>query len=269
MPFVPAHDLVGPADAPRLAFVLHGILGSRRNWASFGRRLLERLPGWRLCLVDLRNHGDSHGAHGPHTLRACAADVVALADAVGAPDAVIGHSFGGKVALVHAREHRPAPRDVWVLDAAPGPRTGAAAIGDVERVIQAVRLLPVPAPDRNAVKAHFADLGFSPMLAGWMTTNVRPGDGGLVWRFDLDAVEQMLADYGREDLWPLLESPPEGCTLHVLRAGRSDRWDDETVARLEAAPIDTPVLEDAGHWVHVDAPDALMQLLVESLAYSA
>ena len=74
--FIPAHDIViAPgADPTATAFVLHGILGSRRNWRGFVRKLAPRLPDWRFVLVDLRNHGDSHGATGVgrgYLLRGC------------------------------------------------------------------------------------------------------------------------------------------------------------------------------------------------------
>ena len=266
MRFIPAHEVHGPAEAPHVAIVLHGILGSRRNWASFARRLAADHPRWRVVNVDLRNHGDSHGAIGPHTLGACARDLVALHALVGPPTVLIGHSFGGKVALTYARDLRtPTLRAVWALDAAPGPRAAASGAGEVERVIDAVRLLPLPTPDRSAVEAHFVELGFSRMLARWMTTNVRPVDGGLTWRFDVDAIEALLADHGRHDLWPFLEDPPAGLRVHVLRAGRGDRWTPDDVARLEAAPVDAPVLPEAGHWVHVDDPAGLRALLDASL----
>ncbi|RME20698.1 MAG: alpha/beta hydrolase, partial [Deltaproteobacteria bacterium] len=62
---IPASRTVGPDDAPRSAWVLHGILGSGNNWRAFGRRLVERAPGWKLRLVDLRNHGDTGPAPPP------------------------------------------------------------------------------------------------------------------------------------------------------------------------------------------------------------
>ena len=113
-----------PGTATRNAFVLHGILGSSKNWYSFCRRLVQSLPGWRLILVDLRHHGDSQTDEKPDTLAACADDIATLAHALHVePDAVIGHSFGGKVALVYARAHAtPKLRDVWVLDANPSAR---------------------------------------------------------------------------------------------------------------------------------------------------
>ena len=55
MSFVPSHDVLGEGE--RLAFVCHGILGSRQNWRGFARRLAAALPGWRVVTPDHRNHG--------------------------------------------------------------------------------------------------------------------------------------------------------------------------------------------------------------------
>ena len=268
MDFCPAYQEVQPSELSALGsvcFVLHGILGSSRNWSSFSRRLAVAHPTWRFILVDHRNHGDSRGAVPPHSVRACAHDLSVLAQKTGPPQVIIGHSFGGKVALAYAREYGAGLRHVWSLDATPGARDRLdSTSNEVERVIVAARKLPTPAPDRRAVAAHFLSLGFSKMLAGWMTTNVRRGPDGLVWRFDLDGVEAMLSSYWRDDLWPFIESAPAGLSVHLLRAERSDRWTPTMVARLEAAGVDAPVLKDAGHWVHVDNPDALFALLTSS-----
>ncbi|KAK9723506.1 hypothetical protein RND81_05G002700 [Saponaria officinalis] len=91
------------------AFILHGLLGSARNWRSFARNLSSYLSSnssseWRLVLVDLRNHGRStevQDLHPPHNLENAAADLANLVKSQGWdwPDVVIGHSLGGKVAL--------------------------------------------------------------------------------------------------------------------------------------------------------------------------
>ena len=54
---------------------------------------------WRAVLVDLRMHGASQDFSPPHTLAACVADLRALENSIGPFHGVIGHSFGGKVAL--------------------------------------------------------------------------------------------------------------------------------------------------------------------------
>ena len=96
-------------------------MGSSRNLRSFARRLAALHPGWQFLLVDLRCHGASAAAVAPgaHTLSAAADDVLRLLSALKLfPHALIGHSFGGKVAMamVHQFGRRlPRPVQVWVL----------------------------------------------------------------------------------------------------------------------------------------------------------
>eukprot|EP00277_Geminigera_cryophila_P017026 CAMPEP_0179457796 /NCGR_PEP_ID=MMETSP0799-20121207/41490_1 /TAXON_ID=46947 /ORGANISM="Geminigera cryophila, Strain CCMP2564" /LENGTH=179 /DNA_ID=CAMNT_0021258693 /DNA_START=375 /DNA_END=911 /DNA_ORIENTATION=- len=101
-----------PADSSdvdptrKLAIIVHGILGTGRNWVPFTRKLLSHFPDYQFILVDMRGHGESHapgkfGTHNSdHTVDVCAQDLENLCKHLGcAPDVVIGHSFGGKVAL--------------------------------------------------------------------------------------------------------------------------------------------------------------------------
>ncbi len=246
--FVPASQTVG--EGPRTALILHGILGSSGNWRSFARRMAKAHGGWRFVLVDLRHHGDSGGAPPPDTVAACAADLVSL----GPAEVVVGHSFGGKVALCYARDHGSGLRTVWSLDSPPGPSHGGAR--EVEQVIAAVRSLSMPVADRELVVDHFRQLGFSGALSGWMTTNVRRTDAGFEWRFDIDRIETLLADYRDLDLWGYVEASP--IEIRILRAGRSDRWSAQDAARA------TDVLPNAGHWVHVEDPEGLAALLTQT-----
>ena len=96
-----------------------------------------------------------------------------------------------------------------------------------------------------------------------MTTNLRPGPDGLVWRFDLDAVEEMMRSYAEADFWPLVESTTARVTF--VRALRSERWTPSVLARFEGLSADSPVrllALDAGHWLHADDPEGLLALLV-------
>ena len=247
---------------PKLAYLLHGILGSRRNWASFARALAEARPGWRFVRVDLRGHGDSRGAPGPHTVRACAEDLARLTQTTGTPQVIIGHSFGGKVALEYGRLNPSGVRHLWALDSAIGP--GDPNTLGVPQVIETARAMPTPAPDRASVVGWFLDQGCPQLIARWMTTNLRrQPHGGYRWRFELDTIEPLLADYWRVDLWPFLEALPFGITAHILRAERSARWTPEIVSRLTSLPgVHTPLLKDAGHWVQMDNPKGLLAHLL-------
>ncbi|KAK9127826.1 hypothetical protein Syun_016623 [Stephania yunnanensis] len=195
-------------ETPKKAtiFFLHGLLGSGRNWRSFSRNLASVLSksssspiDWRIVLVDLRNHGSSaeiKGLEPPHDLVNAARDLADLVKSRGWawPDAVIGHSMGGKVALQFAQscgagdygESAILPKQLWVLDSAPGEVEARDSDGEVEKVLQTLQSLPTLIPSRNET-----------------------------------------------NYWPLLEHPPKGLEIAVVRAENSDRWSPNVVQQLE------------------------------------
>ena len=286
MQVLPHFATVGSDDAPNTALLLHGILGSHRNWRSFARRLATALPDWRFVLVDQRCHGDSIRLSGPHTVASCAEDLVRLEQHLGCTvHAVIGHSFGGKVALEWAMKSRSQSATVIVLDSPAGGTSarvqsslarGSDSAGGpldtdtsaVERVIKAVRMVPMPVTDRRDVADFLHTRGFSVGLASWMTSNLRREGKTLVWSFDLEGVIELLQDYRQLDYWHVVQAPPLGIDMVQIWAENSDRWLPSDRAQL--AEIDHPRsrvyrLNDAGHWLHVDNAAGLLALLVPVL----
>lgn len=272
MAWLPAHDVYGAGE--RTIFLLHGILGNRNNWRSFARKLSDALPGYTLVTLDQRHHGDSKGAPPPDTVAACADDLTALAEHLGVtPEITIGHSFGGKVVLAHADRHPDGLAQVWVLDTPPGVGTRGGEDHEVVRVIGALRDVPLPVPRRESIVTELLQRGLSKPLALWMTTNLGPVDGGYDFRFDLDGCERLIQDYFTFDTWPILERPRTTPAITVVRAERSDRWDDATLARFAAletsrasAPTRLLTLPNAGHWLHADNPTGLLALLQAGIA---
>ena len=271
MTFVPAHRFVGPADAPALAFVLHGALGSSQNWVSFVKALALRTLAVRYVLVDIRGHGASLGAPGPHGLRAAASDLVALADDLGrAPSAVIGHSLGGKVALEYARVAPDALEQVWCLDSNPAAQAGAERAHEVFQVLAHVRAVGARPASRAAAIAELERRGLSPKIARWLGTSLRAELGGYRWTYDFECVEALLHDYFGRDFWDYVTAVRERPVVHLVVAERSDQWTlgfREHAAALRANPsVASHLLRDAGHWVHVDNPDGLLAMLAPELA---
>ncbi len=265
-----SHDIFGNPNAKHTAFVCHGILGSRQNWRSIARRLVQQLPDLRVVTIDHRNHGDSPPLPGPHTVAACAEDLRRLADHIGPPTLLIGHSFGGKVVLCAASTRPPELEQVWVLDSMPGPLTETEAReGEVSKVLEALQGMPMPLASRQDIVALLTDRGFSMGLARWMTTNLEEqADGQWHWRFSLPGVQEMIEDYYPLDLWDVLGAPDPFLEVHLVRAGRSDRWTPDVLDRLENLPPGNPthvhLMPDAGHWLHADDPHGLIKLIVDA-----
>ncbi|MBX2801160.1 MAG: alpha/beta hydrolase [Myxococcales bacterium] len=263
-------EILGDPEAPRSVWFVHGILGQGRNWRSFARRLIGPHADLKAVLPDLRNHGDHPPTSPPHTLQAAATDLQAAADTLGPPSVVVGHSLGGKVALSWlAAGTLPADTAIWVLDSPPGPDTSSTGIDadtDPARVLQALRAVRVPAASREPVRAALAEAGLPAPIVAWLLTSLKRGPEGWAWVYDLDGVQAMLDDYRATNLWPAILAAPQ--RVQLVRAGASDRWSAQQVSQAEEAAragAGWHLLANAGHWVHVDAPDATLALLAPSV----
>jgi pimeloyl-ACP methyl ester carboxylesterase len=270
MTFLPNHRVIDGGHAQKTAFVLHGALGSGQNFNRFAQKLARARPEYRHVLVDLRHHGQSTGAPPPNTLAACAADLFALGRSLGhEPEVLIGHSFGGKVAIEYARQGAPGLQQVWVLDAVPGAQAQTDQT-EIAAVLRAVRAVPVPAASRRDVVQHLGEhAGLSSGLAEWMATNLKRQGEAYVWTFDLEGIEELMADYFRVDLWDFLQSERERPEFRLVVAERSDRWTPALRERARALPAASRVvyqeLPDSGHWVHVDNPEGLLAMMQAAL----
>ncbi len=258
------HVVIGDVSNPIVA-VLHGIFGAGNNWRSFVQHWLRARPDICFVLVDLRNHGDSPHFDEDNTLADCAQEVLDLQEVVGNFRAIVGHSFGGKVALQCAAIPMLSDiEQIWALDSYPG------ALGaddrdqnDVQSVLSWLRGVPMPVERRSEVKDYLIAKGATTMMAQWMTTNLSRTPEGFVWRFHLDGIATMLQDYFQTDLWYTLEYPNPQTSTHLIRALQSDRWEQASVERLEGLEDEQYHTLDAGHWLHVDNPEGLLALLVE------
>jgi esterase len=266
-----AHALVtAPGAQPdRWVLFLHGILGSGANWRTFAKHLASEKPEWGAALVDLRLHGESRDLSPPHTISAAAADVVALAKVLPGPvRAIVAHSFGGKVALEHARQTDGAAPHVVVVDATPGIRPEARGSESTRHIVELLTTLPPEFPDRDSFLRFVEERGVSRPIAMWLAMNVRPEPNTrrFVFRIDVPAVKTMLEDYFATDLWSVVEDPPGGLHLHFVVGADStvvDEIDRERIRRAPRATLD--VIEGAGHWVHADKPDALRAIVRERI----
>jgi pimeloyl-ACP methyl ester carboxylesterase len=263
--------------ASRTLVMLHGIYGRGRNWQSIAQRLIAVRPDWRALLVDLRLHGLSPAFEPPHTVLSAAEDVRALiahvdGDGDGAEvGGVLGHSFGGKVALALARPLAAAsadrPRQIWIIDSTPEAKP---PVGTAWDMLLHVRSLPASFAARADLVAGLGHFGWPEGVAQWMATNLRYVDGRYEWALDFDAMAAMLESFFHTDLWDVVEHPPANLQLHFVKAIGSNTLPEPACARILRAGAANGQVHlhrlEGSHWLNSDNPQGIVDLLSTHLA---
>jgi len=257
-----------PSSTPSgVVLFLHGILGTGGNLRGLAQALVQAEPTRAALLVDLRLHGRSRERAGPHDVGACARDLEALEATLDLPIVgVVGHSFGGKVALAfHAA--RPALERVALLDSAPGARPDRAGSEETMAVIAMLEQLPSHFARREDFVAHVHEHGHARGIAEWLAMNLTRTDDGFTFGVDLAGIKELLDSYFSLDLWPVIEGS-RAPRFDVVIGLRSRVWDEHDRARIEAiaaqkeGALHVHALPASGHWVHVDDPAGVRAALV-------
>lgn len=244
---------------------LHGIMGQKRNWLYFARQLVKAHPHMSALLIDLRNHGDSQEFPPPHTLDACAKDIEALLeDQQLKRPVLVGHSFGGKVALKVLERNRSQLGAVVILDALPVALSGARD-EMIQRLLSVLQERPHFA-DRNQYFAWMQERGVPRGIAEWMGQNLKADSTGYSLGLNYDAIEAMMTDFEQTSFMHFLSGYQRDAPIFFVRAEKNTKWsqalwqDLERLAELGHVKLATL---NAGHWLHVDNPAGLLELFGE------
>jgi esterase len=256
---------VDGVSASRALVMLHGIYGRGRNWQAIARALTSKRPEYACWLVDLPYHGDSPPARHGDDVAGVAKDLDGWLRAESVvPDAILGHSYGGKVALALAAIRREPPMHIWVIDSTPEVKPPSGSAWDM---LQVVRGLPRRFASRDEAIDAIVAGGFPFGVAQWMATNLMRDGDSFIWRLDLDRMERLLDAFFLADLWPVVEGGASPHILHFLKATRSSAMSDAAARRLRAqqGPRVHFHEREGGHWIHAESPDVVTDLLVEHL----
>ena len=222
--------------------IVHGLFGSGRNWGVIAKRLSDRGP---VVAVDMRNHGDSFRSD-RHDYPAMAEDLAEVIAAEGAPMDVLGHSMGGKAAMVLALTRPELVGKLIVADIAP--------VGyghSQQQFIDAMRAVDLDAVEKRSDAAaqlarHVAD----PTLQAFFTQSLDLREKR--WKLNLDALE---AEMPKILGFPQVEGQFGGPTLFLSGA------ESDYVTRDHRGPIRALFprarfarISGAGHWLHAEKP---------------
>ncbi len=235
--------------------ILHGLFGSARNWQSIAMRLADR---FRVLTVDLRNHGESPWAP-TMSFADMAGDLSAFIKDHALHDVtVVGHSLGGKTAMLCALRDPDLISQLVVVDIAP-----VRYRHDYLDYVQAMMGLDLAHISRRAeAEALLADAIPEATMRKFLVQNLATGPKGLVWKLNLEAVRRSMAEL--VDFPYVADWEFDGRTLFVS-GDQSDyiqpKYQNVIFALFPQAEF--AVIKGAGHRVHVDQPERFVDRLVE------
>jgi 3-oxoadipate enol-lactonase len=222
---------------------LHGLVDRLEVWDALAPGLAERGTVLR---ADQRGHGESGAPPGPYTREDLAADVVGLLDARGIDRAIlVGHSMGGIVSMVAALLH-------------PDRIAGLVLLGTASHCNEQTASWY----ERIAVAGEETGLdGIARAIYGKDSSETVEGDAG-----GIAHVTRTLKSLHTDPLTPKLKTL--ACPV-LLVVGEEDPMGPRASELIShAVPAGTAslrVLPGQGHWIHVDAADAVLEAIDEWL----
>ncbi|MBC8154506.1 MAG: alpha/beta fold hydrolase [Bacteroidetes bacterium] len=245
-----------PADPAIL--ILHGIFGSSDNWLTVSKAIAEQ--GYRVLLVDQRNHG-----HSPRSAEfdypAMAADLHELLLDLGLDKPVlIGHSMGGKTVMHYAVAYPGTFAKLVIVDIA--PKSYPIHHAEIIRGLKAIDLAKLKS--RNEADAILSQYEPSLAVRQFLLKNLfRNEQNQFDWRLNLPVIEQELEGIGSE----LLSEQPVAEPTLFIRGARSNYIRETDYPRIQQLFPDVTIqtIADAGHWVQAEKPAEFVAVLMKFL----
>lgn len=232
--------------------ILHGLLGSSDNWQTFGKMLAEH--HFTVYMADLRNHG-----HSPHEavfdLPELASDVAELfRDEKLEKAFIIGHSLGGKTAMVFAYSYPELIKGLVIVDIA--PRSYPV---HHRQILDALLAVPVATvTSRKEVEEIMMTRLNDPVTVQFLMKGLyRKEPDRFGWRFNLEAINRQISNVGKATYPP---SPVNFPAIFIK--GENSGYvtaDDEKEIKNYFPKAEILTAPAAGHWVHADNPAWLLE----------
>jgi pimeloyl-ACP methyl ester carboxylesterase len=241
----------GEAVAEQAVVLVHGITSSSLSWVRVAPRLATRR---RVIAVDLKGHGDSDRPRTGYQLSDQADEVAGLCKVLGLSEvSLIGHSWGGGIALLLATSGDLAVQKLVLEDPAIGQRDMTADQAQTREQVAQRYINSV------GVSREEAEVLARPNLAlGWTEQDVA-GKVDAAMKGSKEAVRAVFTD---NRPWDLRDRFADlRCPTLLLRAetARGGIVDEQAVALARANPVITVLtIADADHNIHRGRFDAFM-----------
>jgi 2-succinyl-6-hydroxy-2,4-cyclohexadiene-1-carboxylate synthase len=232
--------------------LLHGFTQTGRSWQPIAHALAGR---YRAVAPDLPGHGD-FAERRPASFAACDAYLRALADS--RPFTLAGYSLGGRVALHAALSLGPLVERLVLIGASPGiadPAERAARAADDAALADRIEAI--------GIEAFVREWGAQPLFSGMPRGVAELADEDRL-RNTAPGLAAALRGLGTGVMPPLWERLGELTIPVDLVVGERDEK-FRAIAERMGGPLAAArlhVVDGAGHAAHLEAPEAVVELLM-------
>ena len=234
--------------------IMHGLFGSSRNWQSVAKTLAEN---YQVITPDLRNHGMSDHADSM-TYAEMAEDIQQLLDELSLEHiTLMGHSMGGKVAMINALLYADKIDKLIALDIAPVDYQHK--YGKIFYVMQ--NLLLDKIKNRNEAEEILNKQLDDVFLSRFLLQNLIRTDDRFQWRINLPAIQDNI-DIIRS--FPELDDDQEFDKPALFLGGENSHFiqAEHQQAILRYFPkADVDHIKNAGHMLHIEQPQSVLDRL--------
>ena len=237
--------------------ILHGFLGMGDNWKTLGNRFAEQ---YEVHLIDQRNHGRSFHAD-EFNYEVLADDLLNYMnhhklDKVN----LLGHSMGGKTAMLFAVNHPEKVNKLLVADI--GPKYYSAHHEDILNGLKAIDFSKMTS--RKEIEEVLSNFIPEFGIRQFLLKNVyRETKEQLAFRFNLQSLTDNYDEVG-VSLPPLTQFDGETLFLRGENSGYITESDKDLIT-THFAKSEVVTVKNAGHWLHAENPDDFYDYVVSFL----
>lgn len=238
--------------------IIHGFLGMSDNWKSFAAQYVAE--GYQVHILDLRNHGKSFHSD-DFSYEIMANDVLEYCQQHNLSNiSIIGHSMGGKVAMLFATTYPDLVEKLVVADI--GPKYYAPHHQDILAGLNAVDFSEKP--DRSQVEEtlypFISDFGTRQFLMKNLYW-IEPGQ--LAFRFNLSVFNEKIEQIG---VALPAENRFDKPTLFI-RGGNSKYILDTDLPEIKNhfPNFKLETIPNVGHWLHAENPKLFFEETIKFL----
>ena len=230
-------------------FIFHGLYGRGKNWQTFSKKLSKE-KNQIVVTVDLRNHGGNDFEEDISYILMMN-DIVSLFDYLGVVKTnLLGHSMGGKLAMIISLLKPKCVNKLIIADIAPVDYDN-----DDNQIINSLLNMNLEfvksRGDADVVLSKYIDQKF---LRSFLLQNLELADGKYKWSINLKAIKNSLNDLRK---FPTIKKINrfDGEAICIY-GGKSNYVKEEyfKIFKKFFSNISLHEIRDSDHFLHIENP---------------